>query len=248
MNTTPLYGPISNDTLHPGTMHQLLGGNGVCYWKQLINGMHLERTLHCVEFVLVPPGASIGLHTHNRTEEIYYLLRGGATMSVNGEPRQVRAGDLLTTPIGGRHGIANTSEQAMAFFVVEVFPGSAGMPREPVHIPLRAQMQDCTSPRSRNGTILAATLDLSYLLSGNWAEFAVAELPPAGKLGPYALSGRDEVLFVVEGRADIVFGDDHVSGGAGLCLAVPANMPRSIHNASSTAPLEVLWTEVYRMT
>src|ERR1700686_4721246 len=139
MNTTPLYGPISNDTLHPGTMHQLLGGSGVCYWKQLINGMHLERNLHCVEFVLVPPGASIGLHTHDRTEEIYYLLRGCATMSVNGEKWQGQAGDLLTPPIGGRHSLANTSEQAMAFFVVEVFPGNAGMPREPLHIPLRAQ-------------------------------------------------------------------------------------------------------------
>lgn len=247
MNATPLYGAISNDTLHPGTTRQLLGGSGVCSWKQLINGMHLDRHLHCVEFVLVPPGASIGLHTHDRTEEIYYILRGCATMSVNGEQRQVQAGDLLTTPIGGQHSIANTSEQAMAFFVVEVFPGSAGTLREPVHIPLRAQMQACASLRgAENGTICAASLDLSWYLSGNWADFAVAELSPAGQLGPYALSGRDEVLFVVEGQAEIAFGDDHVSGEAGLCLAVPADMPRCIHNASCDEPLEVIWTDVYR--
>ncbi len=249
MNATHSYGPITNDTEHPGATHQLLGGNGVCYWKQLINGMHLDRNLHCVEYVLVPPGASIGMHTHERTEEIYYILRGCATMGINEEQRHVWAGDLITTPIGGRHSLANTSDQPMAFFVVEVYPGSIGSPRQPVHIPLRTQMLAGTSPpRSvETNTISVAALDLSWFLGGNWAEFAVAELPPAGQIGPYTLTGHDEVLFVVEGQADIVFGHDHISGGAGLCLSLPADLPRSVHNTSATEPLQLIWTEVYQV-
>src|SRR5258705_9934340 len=93
------YGPITNDTKQLGITRQLIGGKGVCFWKQLINGMHLGGHLHCVEYVVVPPGASIGRHTHERTEEIYYILSGRATMDMDGNPREVAARVQHYTPL-----------------------------------------------------------------------------------------------------------------------------------------------------
>src|SRR5258707_9953803 len=106
MNQVCTYGPITNDTNVLGITRQLIGGNGVGFWKQLINGMHLGGHLHCVEYVGVPPGASICRHTHERTEEIYYVLSCRATMDMGGYPWEVAAGDLRTTPLRPSHSLA----------------------------------------------------------------------------------------------------------------------------------------------
>jgi mannose-6-phosphate isomerase-like protein (cupin superfamily) len=250
MSKTHSYGAISNDTGHQGITRQLLGGVGVCYWKQLINGMHLDGHLHCVEYVVVPSGSSIGTHRHERTEEIYYILNGSATMDLNGKPLQVAAGDLILTPLGASHGIANFSRQDIAFFVVEAFPGRAepGMQREPVRIPLRSQMKPATSllEVEANAWLRSASVDLSRYFSGNWAQVTVLQLPAAEELDFSQGEGRDEVLFVVEGEAEITFEEEYVCGGTGLCLAMPASMSRRIANPSSDSPLEVVRVEVYQ--
>lgn len=247
MGRTHSYGAISNDTGQQGITRQLLGGVGVCYWKQLVSGMHLADHLHCVEYVVVPAGSSIGTHRHERTEEVYYILHGSATMNLNGKARQVSAGDLILTPLGASHGIANFSRQDMAFFVVEVFPGRAepGMPQEPVCIPLRSQMKPTSWPGA-NATPRSASVDLARYFSGNWAQITLFQLPAAEELAFAEGEGRDEVFFVVHGQAEITFGEDCVCGGAGLCLALPANMSRRVANASLDSPLEVIRVEVYQ--
>src|ERR1700730_7819644 len=140
MNQVCAYGPITNDTEYLGMTRQLIGGRGVCFWKQLINGMHLGGHLHCVEYVVVPPGASIGDHTHDRTEEMYYILSGRAILEIDGKPGYVAAGALVTTPLGATHTIANSTYQFLTFFVLEVFPSKIRTPGKSAHIPLRSHM------------------------------------------------------------------------------------------------------------
>ena len=245
MNQVYAYGPITNDTEYLGMTRQLIGGRGVCFWKQLINGMHLGGHLHCVEYVVVPPGASIGRHTHERTEEIYYLLSGRATMDIDGHPREVAAGDLITTPLGASHALANSTEQFLTLFVVEVFPRETGKPGEVAHIPLRSQLLDRMAAREAREGVFSASIDLARYFTGHWAELTLASIPPGGQLGPYTDEGRDEVLFVVSGLAEITFGDERISGRDGLCIGLPAHVSRTIGNASLKEPLEILRAEVW---
>ncbi len=248
MNKAHTYGPITNDTKQLGITRQLIGGAGVCYWKQLINGMHLDGHLHCVEYVVVPSGSSIGMHTHEKTEEIYYILSGRATMDLNDKHLQVAAGDLITTPLGSSHGLANYSSQDMTFFVVEVYPGrtASGAAREPAHIPLRSRLQPSPSLAGTQSTIRSACIDLSWYFTGNWGQLTVVELPPAEELGFCQREGRDQVLFVVDGQAEMTFEEESIAGSTGLCLAVPASKSRRIANTSSEKPLELICIEVYQ--
>ncbi len=241
--TSRTYGPISNTTEGLGTTRALVGGEGVCYWKMLLYGMHLGHPWHTVEFVIIPPGASCGEHTHSSTEEIYYLLSGRATMYLDGTPLEVSAGDLITTPIGSRHAIANHGDQDMQLFVIEVFPG-IGAGGQPTRIALPQRMQEFASLRGADGPIRTATVDLGALLTGGWRAFTLAEIPPGGALGPYRCKTSVEVAFVVQGEATVLVGDERVSGAAGLCVAVPAGLVRSLTNTSSDQPLVVIWTEV----
>ncbi len=237
------YGPILNSTEGLGTTRALVGGEGECQWKMLLYGMHLGHPWHTVEFVVIPPGASCGEHIHNDTEEIYYILSGRATMYLDGTPLEVSAGDLITTPIGSRHAIANHADQDMHLFVVEVFPG-AGAGGQSTRITLPHRMQGVPSLRGADRPIQAAAVDLGALLTGGWRAFTMAELPPGGTLGPYRCHAGVEVAFVVQGEATMLVGDEKVAGAAGLCVAVPTGLVRSITNTSSDQPLMVIWTEV----
>ena len=125
-------------------------------------------------------------------------------------------------------------------FVVEVFPRETGKPGEVTYIPLRSQLLERLAAQEAREGVFSASIDLARYFTGNWAEFMVAHIPPAGQLGPYTCEGRDEALFVVSGLAEITFGDESISGGAGLCIGLPAQVSRTICNASLKEPLELI--------
>jgi len=235
------FGPVVNDVSGMGDTHELLGGEGRCQWKQLINGMHLNGPWNCVEYVVIPPTASCGEHTHLRTEEIYYILRGAATMELNGESVELSAGDLVTAPIGTSHGTVNHTGTDMEFFVVEVFPG-AGAPPLPVQINVAGQTptHNLLAGAAEGDEAVTRSVALESLFTGPWRTFTTIELPPGGRLEAPLVEDGDEVLFVARGSARIEFGSSVVEGARGLCVGVPPGSPRAIANSSASEPLEVI--------
>jgi mannose-6-phosphate isomerase-like protein (cupin superfamily) len=241
------YGVITNDTAGLGEIQNLVGGTGTARWKQLINGMHLAGAWGPVEFVELPPGASCGEHLHAEREEIYYILDGSAVMQVNGQPVEVTAGDLITCPIGTVHGIGvpDDAEQAMRFFVVEIFPHQ-GPPQAAVRIPVREQLQPRAEYRGCAGQDLrVAGVDLTRYFTGPWHSFTEIEIPEDAAIGPYSRDERTvEVLFVIEGEAEITADSQAHKGGPGLCVGSSLGSTLTVRNISGSHPLRLISTEV----
>jgi mannose-6-phosphate isomerase-like protein (cupin superfamily) len=231
-----MFGPVSNDAEHCGATRRLIGGEGTCRWKTLINGMHLNGNWNVIEYLHVPAGASIGTHTHLRTEEIYYITSGRARMEINGAPVDVAAGDVITNPIGGRHGIANPTSEDMTFFVVEVFPAADSSGYEPRRIAMHERL-------AGDGGIRRATVDLAPEFSGDWGSFTVLELEPGARVGPHALDGVEQVVYVVGGAASVEVAGETIAGTAGLTVSVPPGVPAAIE-ARGSATAEIAVTEV----
>jgi mannose-6-phosphate isomerase-like protein (cupin superfamily) len=225
-----------------GTTQELLGGVGSCRWKQLVNGMHLNGPWNCVEYVVIPPGCSCGEHTHMHTEEIYYILSGAAEMTLNGAPVPLRAGDLVTAPIGTSHGTRNPTDEDMEFLVVEVYPGVGESPA-PVLIRVGDGEPGSTSEDAAPGAV-EDTADLSRLFTGPWRTFSTIDLTPGERLERDVIEDGDEVLMVAGGTATIEFGSELASGGFGLCVGVPPGQTRALANSSPDEPLRVLSTIV----
>ena len=61
----------------------------------------------------LPVGGSTQEHYHPRTEEIYYITHGTGKMRVEGETREVRAGDAIAIPPGQKHQLWNTGSETM---------------------------------------------------------------------------------------------------------------------------------------
>jgi len=62
-------------------------------------------------------GGWLGLHRHEPSE-VYYVLSGEGTVSVDGRQHQVQPGCAVHIPGGSEHGIRNTGSDRLRFFYV----------------------------------------------------------------------------------------------------------------------------------
>jgi len=61
----------------------------------------------------LPAGASTQEHFHPKAEEIYYLTHGTGRIRIEGETREVKAGDAIAIPPGQRHKLWNTGRETL---------------------------------------------------------------------------------------------------------------------------------------
>jgi quercetin dioxygenase-like cupin family protein len=102
---------------HEGTCHSYF-----MFEKESVRTETMGTYLEFVcEFELAS-GQSLAPHTHN-SDEFYYLIRGAARVTIDGEDRAVGVGDLIHIPPNAEHSIADTSEgegmRAFAFAVMK---------------------------------------------------------------------------------------------------------------------------------
>jgi len=65
------------------------------------------------------PGSSIGLHRHDRDEEMYYVLSGIGLVSCERRHEEtVGEGALILTQLGGSHSLRNTGKTPLRILVV----------------------------------------------------------------------------------------------------------------------------------
>ena len=83
--------------------------------------------------VVQPGKSSCPFHSHRAEEEMFFIVRGAATLRYGNETRQIRAGDFICCPTGGpetAHQIINNSDDELAYISV-----STMMPAEVCEYP-----------------------------------------------------------------------------------------------------------------
>lgn len=71
-----------------------------------------------MDYLLIPPDASIGYHRHDTIEECYILIEGSGRIAVDDETRDVRQGDTIPNRLGGAHGIYNHTKNPLELLVM----------------------------------------------------------------------------------------------------------------------------------
>ncbi len=103
------------------TRSGIRGGKGTAHSVEYVSAGEMAG----VEFlsVITPePGASIGVHEHPDTEELYLILDGEGEGVLDGESFPVEAGDSWLTKAGHSHGLRNGRAQALQFLAVLTRP------------------------------------------------------------------------------------------------------------------------------
>ena len=100
-----------------GAAHE---GKGQVKNALLYGDADFSTNLRFVIYTELPPGTSIGYHTHGNDEEVYVILEGLGTMTIDGEAHEVNAGDVILNKPDGSHGLENTSDDILKILVFEV--------------------------------------------------------------------------------------------------------------------------------
>jgi mannose-6-phosphate isomerase-like protein (cupin superfamily) len=229
-------GPVVNDISGPATTHRQVGGAGVCRWKMLMNGTHLEGDWNCVEYLVIEPGAGVGEHVHPRMEEIYYIASGRAVVTMDGVEVEALPGDLITTPVGSSRAVRNRGDEEAHVFVTGVFPGEGEAARS-AHLHVPALLEQRPGHRT-------AEIDLTPHFTGDWQRFRLLDVPAGGVVEETRRMDRSVVLHVIEGTAAITTAGSAHHGGAGLTVAVPPGFAHSVRNTADGLPVRLISVEV----
>jgi mannose-6-phosphate isomerase-like protein (cupin superfamily) len=74
-----------------------------------------------LDMSVLPPGTSIGLHSHDKAdEEIYIVISGRGRMTVETTSFWVGPGDVIVNPPGGTHGLENLGNEDLRLVVIDV--------------------------------------------------------------------------------------------------------------------------------
>lgn len=86
--------------------------------KELSAHMFIDEAGNKIFFGKLIPGASIGLHTHETSCEVIYILKGKGKVLYQDEELEVSAGLCHYCPKGHAHSLINNSEEDLDFFAV----------------------------------------------------------------------------------------------------------------------------------
>lgn len=108
---------VMSATMEMVTAHH---GVGKIAFVRPFDDKDYETDVSFVDYVEMPPGTSIGVHTHDENEETYFIVEGDGTMTTNGQRFRVTRGDLILNRRGWSHGLENDSDRPLKVLVFEV--------------------------------------------------------------------------------------------------------------------------------
>lgn len=103
---------IDFSTMEEKAIPQFLGGQGVTHARMRVDelGKIMRGALE--------PGSSIGLHTHDASSEIIYILAGKGKVLCDGAYEPLSAGSCHYCPKGHAHSLINDGGAPLEFFAV----------------------------------------------------------------------------------------------------------------------------------
>lgn len=94
-------------------------GSGFATFLHLAEGKGaVQKYTNMLAEITLPPGASIGPHSHTEDTEFYIILEGTGKVNDNGTEKDIKKGDVMITGNGEMHSIANTGDVPLVFHAV----------------------------------------------------------------------------------------------------------------------------------
>ena len=102
--------------------HEMRGGRGDVYLYHIVPQEELMGHGRLFARIVLPAGSSIGLHTHEKDTEPYYILKGnGIFTDADGSRVPVGPGDVCTIACGESHAMENTGTEDLEMIALVLY-------------------------------------------------------------------------------------------------------------------------------
>lgn len=98
------------------------GGHGEVKMEKILLGAdEMYGKGRMFNYMTLNPGDSIGEHTHEGDNEIFYFLKGTGAYNDNGTIRRVQPGDTAVCSSGEMHGLINDGNEPIEFIALILY-------------------------------------------------------------------------------------------------------------------------------
>ena len=84
------------DEMQTAVKHNIRGGEGSPSFRYLFSAEQLGGRAEMMAVITLQPGESVGVHPHETNGEAYVILEGAATVTEDGQARELHVGDRRT--------------------------------------------------------------------------------------------------------------------------------------------------------
>ena len=106
------------DEMATAVKHNIRGGSGSPSFRYLFSAEQLGSRAEMMAVITLQPGESVGVHPHTENGEAYVILEGAATVSEDGQARELHVGDGEFCADGHTHSIVNHTNGVTRFLAV----------------------------------------------------------------------------------------------------------------------------------
>jgi len=110
-----------SEEINEQVLTEFRGGIGDVSMFHFMNEQEARGAGRLFVKTVIPPGNSIGEHTHEGDMEAYYILKGKALVIDNGEEVTLEPGDCNICPDGQSHGIKNIGEDDLEYIAIILY-------------------------------------------------------------------------------------------------------------------------------
>ena len=228
------------DAQQPSRFHEFStnevepNGTGWAFWFIPIGG---QADTLSVKMSYVDRGVKTHDPHHHNPDELFVMIEGESVVTLNGEEQRLQPGDAFYAVAQSSHNISRTDMNAPIKYVMFKRETKGEVPRPyPVALP-RYTMKDCYVPYSEarfssdsgTGDQHQWLLTPEMTLGGLSADLRLVSDERLRK--PRAYHGQ-QVVFIVEGEAEVTVGKDRQTLHALASAYVPARQKYTIRKKS----------------